>query len=466
MEELLQKWNEIKEYMRREYGIMDISYKTWILPLNVHSVDNNIVTIVIPNEIAKGMGVDLIKNKFGMLFKVCISDIMNHEYDVQFISEANINNANSSYNNSDSLDNNYLANTNKARAEKANLNSKYTFDTFVVGENSRFAQSAALAVSETPGEVYNPLFIWGGAGLGKTHLMHSIGHFIIENYPDKNVLYVTSELFTNEIIEAIRSGNQEMNKIREKYRNIDVLLLDDVQFIIGKKSTQEEFFHTFNDLHSAGKAIIISSDKPPKDMETLEERLRSRFEWGLIADIQPPDYETRMAILRKNAETRGFDVGDDILNYIATNIKSNIRELEGAFNKVIALSNMNRDERITISTAEEAIKDIVSPIENKKITPSIVLEKVSSYYNVSMDDILSKKRNQEIVTPRHVVMYLCNEVTDSNIVSIGKFLGNRDHSTVLHGIKKIENDLNSDEILLNSIENIKKLLDPSIFSTD
>lgn len=450
MEELLKKWDEIKETLKREHEILDISYRTWVLPLKIFSVDNDTVKILVPEE--QSQGVSYISNKFKLPFKVAIAEIMKKEYEVVFLSEKEALAGNSSI---DSFNKNNMVNI-----EKANLNSKYTFDTFVVGANNRFAHSASLAVAESPGEVYNPLFLYGGPGLGKTHLMHSIGHFIMNQNPNMTVLYVTSETFTNEVIESIRAGDQAMTKFRDKYRTIDVLLLDDVQFIIGKERTQEEFFHTFNELHSAKKAIILSSDKPPKDIETLEERLRSRFEWGLIADIQQPDYETRMAILRKNAENTGYNIDDEVIQYIATNIKSNIRELEGAFNRLIALSNLDNKE-ITISLAEDAIKEIISPNVPRKITPDVIIEVVSNHYGVSPADIYSKKRNQEIVLPRQIVMYLCREMTDIPLSNIGKILGKRDHTTIIHGCNRIMEELPNNNSLQNDIETIRKIINPS-----
>ena len=333
----------------------------------------------------------------------------------------------------------------------------YKFDTFIVGNNNKFAHSACLAVAESPGNAYNPLFIYGGAGLGKTHLMHSIGHFILEQNPNMKVLYVTSESFTNEVIESIRSGNATaMTKLREKYRTVDVLMIDDIQFIIGKESTQEEFFHTFNVLHSAGKQIVLSSDKPPKEMETLEERFRSRFDWGLIADIQPPDYETRMAILRKNAEACNKPVDDEIFKYIATNIKSNIRELEGAFNRIIAKSKIENQSEITMELAEDALKDIINPDKPKEITPELIIEVVAEHFGVSPEDITSKKRNSEFVQPRQVVMYLCRKLTDTSYVNIGKLLGKKDHTTIIHGVNKIEDELKNNDELASKVETIKK----------
>ena len=320
MNEIQDKWNEIKEIVKREYDLTDISYETWISPLKLYNVENDIVTILIPSEQAHAL--NYISNKYKSYFQVTITELMNHNYEISFILEKD---TAQDLNPEMSPVSKGISNINY---ENANLNSKYKFDTFVVGSNNKFAHSAALAVAESPGEAYNPLYLYGGAGLGKTHLMHSIGHFVLEQNPNTKVLYVTSEQFTNEVIESIRSGNAAaMTKLREKYRTVDVLLIDDIQFIIGKESTQEEFFHTFNVLHSSGKQIILSSDKPPKEMETLEERFRSRFEWGLITDIQPPDYETRMAILKKNAEIYHKEIENEVLKYIADNIKSNIREL-------------------------------------------------------------------------------------------------------------------------------------------
>nr|WP_330425911.1 chromosomal replication initiator protein DnaA [Blautia sp. TF12-31AT] len=320
MEIVQDKWKEILQRVRDEHELSEISFTTWIEPLTIHSVEDNLITILVPSE---KMGLDYVSKKYTLPIKVAIAEITGVNYEIRFILPEEV------------------------KQEKApapvqknlyvpNLNPKYTFDTFVVGSNNKFAHAASLAVAESPGEIYNPLFLYGGVGLGKTHLMHSIAHFILQKNPSSRILYVTSEEFTNEVIEAIRnSNNTAMTKFREKYRNIDVLLIDDVQFIIGKESTQEEFFHTFNTLHGANKQIILSSDRPPKDMDILEDRIRSRFEWGLLADIQSPDYETRIAILRKKQELDGYSVSDDVIEYIASNIKSNIRELEGALNKIM-----------------------------------------------------------------------------------------------------------------------------------
>ena len=344
--------------------------------------------------------------------------------------------------------------------QNANLNPRYTFDTFVVGANNNLAHAASLAVAESPGEIYNPLFIYGGVGLGKTHLMHSIGHFILKNNPKAKILYVTSEKFTNELIDAIRNKNNiSTTEFREKYRNNDVLLIDDIQFIIGKESTQEEFFHTFNALYEAKKQIIISSDKPPKEIETLEERLRSRFEWGLTVDIQSPDYETRMAILRKKEELEGYNIDNEVIKYIATHVKSNIRELEGALTKIVALSKLNKRE-ITTDLAEEALKDLISPGGAREITPELIIQVVSEHFGITPADISSKKRNKEIVYPRQIAMYLCRTMTSTPLQGIGKCLGDRDHTTIIHGAEKITADLEKNESLRSTLEILKKKLSP------
>ena len=451
MDSIKKKWDEIKETVRKEYELTDVSYDTWIKPLSFYDVKENIVIIMIPSDQAHAL--NYISSKYKNFFKVIISEMMNHTYDITFILEKE---ATEQKNKKEST----IKPSNHVNYENANLNPKYKFDTFVVGSNNKLAHSAALAAAEAPGEVYNPLYIYGGAGLGKTHLMHSIGHFILEKNPKMKVLYVTSENFTNEVISCIRSGDAlKMNNMREKYRTVDILMIDDIQFIIGKESTQEEFFHTFNTLHSAGKQIILSSDKPPKDMETLEERLRSRFEWGLIADIQPPDYETRMAILQKNADNYNKEIDDEVLSYIAENVKSNIRELEGALNKIMAFSKLNKVD-INLEYAEEALKDVIYPNKQKEITPSLIIEVVAEHFGISPDDIVSKKRTTELVQPRQVVMYLCRQLTEVSLQNIAKSIGKKDHTTVLHGIEKITEKMENDEELKNNVDIIKKKIMP------
>ena len=445
MSEIADRWDEIKEIIKNEYDLTDISYNTWIKPLKFYNEENHTVTILIPSDQAHA--VSYITNKYKNFFQVSISEMFNDEYQISFILEKDIKK------NTEDEDKFNTYNINK---ENANLNPKYNFDTFVVGSNNKLAHSAALAVAESPGEAWNPLYLYGGPGLGKTHLMHSIGHFILEQSPDKKILYVSSEEFTNEVIESIRSGNStKMTQLREKYRTVDVLLVDDIQFIIGKDSTQEEFFHTFNTLHNAGKQIVLSSDKPPKEMETLDERFRSRFEWGLMADIQPPDYETRMAILKKNVELYNNNIDDEILNYIATNVKSNIRELEGALKKVIAASRLNNIE-LTMQLAEETLKDIISPDTPMEITPSFIVKVVAEHFGITQEDIISKKRNSEFVIPRQICMYMIREYTTTSLESIAKMLNKKDHTTILHGVKKIESEMNTNPDIKNKIEIIKK----------
>ena len=451
MDKILEKWDEILQTVKTEHDVSDISFDTWIKPLEVFGVEGNTLYILVPSE---QMTLSYISKKYYLPLKVAIAEIIGTEYEIQFILPEQTRNIR--------LSNNKGKKTPEPEASKrSNLNPNYTFDTFVVGSNNRFAQSASLAVAESPGEAYNPLYIYGGPGLGKTHLMHSIGHFILERNPEAKVLYVTSEEFTNEVIESIRSGNASaMNKFREKYRTIDVLMIDDVQFIIGKESTQEEFFHTFNALHSAGKQIILTSDKPPKDMETLEERIRSRFEWGLMADIGAPDYETRMAILRRKVESDDMSLSDDILNYIANNIKSNIRELEGALNKLLAYSNLEKTE-ITMEIAKKELQNIITPDKPREITPQLIIEVVSEHFQISLDQMISKNRSNEIARPRQIAMYLCKTMTDIPLDSIGSLLGGRDHSTIIHGIKKIADEYDSNEQTRNLIETIKKKINPN-----
>ena len=450
-----ENWEQILNKMKLEYCSSNISYNTWIAPLTVYEVTNDTVYILVKLRAS----LEHIEEKYLLPFKVCIAEVTGYEYEVSFVTDDHVVIQ-------EKKDTAIKKQQSNAIFEQANLNPKYTFDTFVVGSNNNFAHAASLAVADSPGEIYNPLFLYGGVGLGKTHLMHSIAHFILEKDPTKKVLYVTSETFTNELIDALKigkNGNElAMTTFREKYRNNDVLLIDDIQFIIGKESTQEEFFHTFNHLHVSGKQIIISSDKPPKDIETLEARLRTRFEWGLIADISSPDYETRMAILRKKEELDGLEryhIPDEVMQYIANNITSNIRELEGSLNKLIALANLE-NKPIDIPLAAEALKDMISPNNTREITPELIIEVVSDHFNVPAAELKGKKRNAEIVLPRQIVMYLCRKMTDTPLKTIGLILGGKDHASVSHGVKKIEHDVKTDEALNNTVNIIKKKLNP------
>ena len=462
MNEVKEKWPEIIEHLRVEHELLNVSFNTWIKPLKVYDVIDDTAYILVN----KDSSVEYIDKKYRLPLMVCIAEITGKEYEIQFVSEDDdklneIHNA--------SIDNGQKKKT-KSLAEKAGLNPKYTFDTFVVGGNNNFAHAASLAVAESPGEVYTPLFLYGGVGLGKTHLMHSIAHFILDKNPKKKVLYVTSETFTNELIDALRNGKTAGNEsamlnFRDKYRNIDVLLIDDIQFIIGKESTQEEFFHTFNHLHTLGKQIIISSDKPPKDIETLESRLRTRFEWGLIADISSPDYETRMAILQKKIELdhlEKYNIKNDVLDYIAANVKSNIRELEGSLNKLIALYKLNNNNNpIDIALAAEALKDIISSDNRREVTPELILDIVADHFGITVADLKSKKRDSEIAVPRQICMYLMRTMTDTALKGIGAVLGGKDHSTVKYGVEKIAKDIESDEMMANTINIIKKKINPA-----
>lgn len=459
-----EKWPQIIEHLRVEHELSNVSFSTWIKPLKVYDVINNTVFIMVNMN----SSVEYIEKKYLLPLKVWIAEITGEEYEVSFISEDD--------DRLNEIQNMAVEASQKKRtksvAERAGLNPKYTFDTFVVGGNNSFAHAVSVAVAESPGQVYNPLFLYGGVGLGKTHLMHSIAHFILDQNPKKKILYVTSETFTNELIESLKngksSGNESsMTKFREKYRNIDVLLIDDIQFIIGKESTQEEFFHTFNHLHTSGKQIIISSDRPPRDIETLEARLRSRFEMGMLADISSPDYETRMAILQKKIELdklEKYNIPLDVIQYIATNIKTNIRELEGSLNKLIALYRLNNNEgTIDISLAAEALKDIISSDNNREVTPELILDIVAEHFNISIADLKSKKRNAEIANPRQVAMYLMRTMStkELSLKAIGAIFGGKDHSTIKYGIEKVESEMETDETLANTVNIIKKKINPA-----
>ena len=426
-----EKWDSVVDTLSTEFGFSPISINTWIKPLQVQRYDSDEGTLFIYVPIDEmGINEDFINSyinkKFTTPLRSTIAELTGLDCTkIVYTVEQNVVKEADSSSNTDNSFNNIL--------EKANLNPEYTFENFVVGSNNKFAHAASLAVAESPGEIYNPLFLYGGVGLGKTHLMHSIAHFILENNPQTRVLYVTSESFTNELIEAIRNGNNTaMTKFREKYRNIDVLLIDDIQFIIGKESTQEEFFHTFNDLHGAKKQIIISSDKPPKEIATLEGRLKSRFEWGLIADISSPDYETRMAILRKKEERDSKEKGYHL-----------------------------EHREITVELAQEALKDMISPNAKREITPDLILLTVAEHFHIKTDDIKGSKRSADIVIPRQIAMYLCREMTSTPLKAIGKLMGNRDHTTVLHGVEKISKEIETSDDLKNTIDIIKKKLNPN-----
>ena len=451
MHVIQEKWPEILNMVRTEHDLSPIAFTTWLEPLQVYKVEGNTVTIIVPSGT---IGVDYINKRYLLPLQVAIVEATGKNYQISLVLPEDIQDEiQESVKEEDSSLNENIV--------KAGLNPRYTFDTFVVGSNNKMAHAASLAVAESPGEAYNPLFIYGGVGLGKTHLMHSIAHFVLQKNPNAKVLYVTSETFTNELIDSIRNGNNStMSKFREKYRDIDVLLIDDIQFIIGKESTQEEFFHTFNALHGAKKQIVISSDKPPKDMEILEDRLRSRFEWGLIVDISSPDYETRMAILRKKEELDGYSIDNEVIEYIARNVKSNIRELEGSLNKIMAYANLEKSE-INLALAEKVLKDIISPNEKRVITPELITDIVADHFDLTPADIIGNRRNSQIAFPRQIVMYLCRHMTDCTLKIIGQYLGGRDHTTIMNGINKIEAELETSESTREVIDILKKKINPS-----
>jgi chromosomal replication initiator protein len=435
-------WSKVLKLIKTE--LTEVSFNTWLKTIDPISISDDRIVLGAPNEFTKG----ILEARYLTLIKNAIKQITNTDYIIKFVipGEEAITDVGQTIQNdvSDTL------------SSRAQLNPKYTFDTFVIGNSNRFAHAASLAVAEAPAKAYNPLFIYGGVGLGKTHLMHAIGHYILNQNPKANVVYVSSEKFTNELINSIRDDRNV--EFRNKYRNVDVLLIDDIQFIAGKERTQEEFFHTFNALHEANKQIIISSDRPPKEIPTLEDRLRSRFEWGLIADIQPPDLETRIAILRKKAKVENIDVPNDVMLYIATKIQSNIRELEGALIRIVAFSSLTNRE-VTVDLAQEALKDIISNNKPKQINVQLIKDVVAKHYNVKIEDFNSKKRTRAIAYPRQIAMYLTRELTDLSLPKIGDEFGGRDHTTVIHACEKIASDIekNSEfklqiEKLLNEIK--------------
>ena len=436
--ELEQIWEEALKMIEEETS--PVSFATWIQPIVPCGIIGNKIILQVKESFLK----EIIEKRHLPLIRTAIKMVTKNEYDIMITTEEEQNAGN--------LHN--LAAEKPAENELArNLNPKYVFDSFVVGNSNRMAHAASLAVAESPAQAYNPLFLYGNSGLGKTHLMHSIGHFILDRNPQAKVLYVTSETFTNELINSIQNNKNE--EFRNKYRNIDVLMIDDIQFISKKEGTQEEFFHTFNALYESNKQIIISSDRPPKEIKTLEDRLRSRFEWGLIADVQPPDYETRIAILKKKAERDNLTVPDDVMAYIAKNIASNIRELEGALTRIVAFATLTNQD-ISIALAENSLKDIFSENSATPLTPELIQQVVAGYYNIRVEDIQGSKKPKNIAFPRQVSMYLCRKLLDISLPKIGESFGGRDHTTVIYAISKIEKQLESDEGLQKTVHALEK----------
>ncbi len=442
--ELTDLLTKAKELLKEE--TTRISYETWIKGLEIQSENNGDIVLLTSTEFQK----NIVDSKYNDLLTNTFNFLTNKDCTVTIVSREEL--EKQAKTESPNTGNNIMVEA-PINYAITNLNAKYTFDSFVVGNNNKFAHAAALAVAEAPASSYNPLYIYGGVGLGKTHLMHAIGNEILKNNKNAKVLYVTSETFTNQLINAIKDNKNE--QFRTKYRNIDVLLIDDIQFIAGKDSIQEEFFHTFNTLYESGKQIILSSDKPPKDIQLLEDRLKSRFEWGIIADISNPDYETRLAILRKKAQLDNILIDDDILSNIATRIDSNIRELEGTLNKLIAKASLTNSP-ITMEMAERAINDIVSQQE-KVISSDYIQEVVGKYFNINPKDLKGSKRSNDITFPRQIAMYLCRNVANMSLPQIGKDFGKRDHTTVMHACSKIEKEIkekSNTKLIVESVKNI------------
>ena len=434
---VIEIWEEARNNMKNE--LMPLSYSTWIENVIPVAIEGN--TFIL--QTSGNLNRNILENRYNDLICNTIKYVTNQDFIIKYIiPEEN------------TLDlNKQKENNHSDLFESTNLNPRYVFNEFVVGNSNRFAHAASLAVAESPAKSYNPLFIYGGVGLGKTHLMHAIGHYILSQNKNSKVYYVSSEKFTNELINSIKDDKNE--EFRNKYRTVDVLLVDDIQFIAGKERTQEEFFHTFNALYEANKQIIVSSDRPPKEIPTLEDRLRSRFEWGLITDIQPPDYETRIAILKKKSERDRIDIPGEVFEFIATKIKSNIRELEGALNRVVAYSTLTKRE-VDISLVNEALKDIFSTTRTRKIDVDFIKATVAEYFNMKIEDFESKKRTRQIAYPRQIAMYIAREMTDLSLPKIGEEFGGRDHTTVIHACEKITTEMLSDLDLKNKIDSIIK----------
>ena len=414
-------WPEVLNLLEEETTA--IGFNTWIKTITPGSAENGVLTLYVPNTVNKNM----VEGRYKELIKNSVLIVTGES----FVINVSIKEEEEKINQTEKF---------SSRIYGMPLNKKYTFDTFVVGKSNNFAHAASLAVAETPALSYNPLFLYGGVGLGKTHLLHAIGNYIIDNNSNAKIAYISSETFTNELIRSIR--DKKMDEFRNKYRSMDILMIDDIQFIAGKRQTEEEFFHTFNTLYDANKQIIITSDKPPQEMKTLEERLRSRFEWGITADIGSPDYETRVAILQKKVQLEGINISDDILSYIAEKITSNIRELEGGLNKILAYRGLvNAD--ITMDVTMEALKYYEQNSDAKVVTPDIILDNCAAFFNIRKEDILGNRRTKEIASARQICMYLFRELLGYSLLKTGSFFG-KDHTTVMHAVNKIDKDILND----------------------
>ena len=442
MENIEDLWASTLESIKEK--VSKPSYDTWLKNTNADSIVDDTLIVSAPNEFAR----DWLESRYTNLISDALFEVTGAKLKTKFVIPESENTQDDISQKAKNVPT--IKQQENGESPKTMLNDKYTFNTFVIGSGNRFAHAASLAVAEAPAKAYNPLFIYGGVGLGKTHLMHAIGHYVLDHNPSAKVVYLSSEKFTNEFINSIRD-NKAVN-FRNKYRNVDVLLI-----LAGKEQTQEEFFHTFNTLHEESKQIIISSDRPPKEIPTLEDRLRSRFEWGLITDITPPDLETRIAILRKKAKAEGLDIPNEVMLYIANQIDTNIRELEGALIRVVAYSSLiNKD--INASLAAEALKDIIPSSRPKVITIAAIQEVIAEKYNIRLDEFAAKKRTKSIAFPRQIAMYLSRELTDFSLPKIGEEFGGRDHTTVIHAHEKISKLISQDELLHRDIEDIKEQL--------
>ncbi len=451
--QLADLWEKILNIIKAE--LTEVGFNTWIRCIEPVKLSQDTIFLSVPNDFTKG----ILEARYKDLISNAVKLVSSKKYEITFLLSTD-----DLVKDMQGHQDNIQPNNEKIKARVKNqpeefststLNPKYAFDTFVIGNSNRFAHAASLAVAETPAKAYNPLFIYGGVGLGKTHLMHAIGHYILQTNPSAKVVYVSSEKFTNELINSIKDDKNV--EFRNRYRTVDVLLVDDIQFIAGKESTQEEFFHTFNALYESNKQIIISSDRPPKEIPTLEDRLRSRFEWGLIADIQPPDYETRIAILKKKADVENLNIPNDVMEYVANKIQSNIRELEGALIRIVAFSSLTNKE-ISVDLASEALKDIISNRASKQITINLIQDIVSSYYNLRIEDFKSKRRTRNVAFPRQIAMYLARKLTDLSLPKIGEEFGGRDHTTVIHAYEKINSDIEGDDALKDTVDELTKRL--------
>lgn len=445
--DIFSTWKKIIALLKQKMN--NPSIDTWIQLMMPIDIVNNIFYIQVPENFSK----EWLTGKYLSTIRIILNDLLNQDLDVKFILKEEIPMIFSPTKEIESE----KQNLNKLNGSFIQLNPKYSFESFVVGESNRFAYAASLAVAESPARTYNPFFMYGGVGLGKTHLMHAIAQHILNKNKSCKIAYVTSEKFTNDLINSIRDKKQE--EFRSNYRSMDILLVDDIQFVAGKESTQEEFFHTFNTLYEANKQIIISSDRPPKEIPTLEDRLRTRFECGLTTDIQPPDLETRIAILRKKVQVENMNISDEVLYYIANRIQSNIRELEGALTSLVAFSSFyGHKNNISLSTATEVLKNLLPPKEITKINISFIHQVVADYFKIDKDDLTSKKRTKDIAFTRQIAMYLARQLTDLSLIQIGKYFGGRDHTTVIHAYERIKNELEVNPLLEETINKIINLI--------